>query len=665
MSVEESSQQYDSNEEEEDNKRKKNNKKSKKKKKYSSEEENSNESNDEESKEDESEENEDDEEEESGDDEGYKKRKKKKKKKKSKKKKRKKSIINEKDEKIEEKEEIEEEKIRTKDDYIAQIEQLENELLLEKKISDSLGENTEINEELLQLQTNLSEKTEKLNQLITTNHRQEEALSVLRRQLDKEQDKYKSRNRPKILLAQNFSNPIINNNLEKKRKIFLSQNDESKKEAINIVLKIKEKAINVAINKMNMYKKENELLKKELYKNDDYTNKLGLEDNSNENKKKLLKLNDELKILNSQLEEHQKCKYERNLLSKEYLELKQNLKELKQTIKETKDSLKEKQRESELNNIPPNIDTVEDATTNNCLSPRSNITKTIASPNSKKISRNIIPKLNLTKSYKSILLPAILSPTNNKYDKNILSDEFYSKLKKHYEGREDEYEALLEKIKETENSRNYIINKHKNEIKQFNTQILSLDEQFKILNNEGKGTGSNIRVLKYKLNITKNEAKHCLSQLQKLKNKLDFAVNLSKERDHEIFLLKGQINLIKNKNIIKKKKESETEKDSIDSTESEKEKKIKKIERKSINKDNNKNKIVKNNKNDNIIKKENKNDSIKTDSIKNNGIKNDSIKNNNDEKSQNMKRIINIKKALTSAIPKTNNFRLNLRDKKK
>ena len=664
MSVEESSQQYDSKEDEEDSKTKKNRKKSKKKKKkFSSEEDNSNESNEEESKEDESEENEEDEEEESGeDDEGYKKRKKKGKKKKNKKKKREKS---EKEEKTEEKEEIEkEEKIKTKDDYIAQIEQLENELLLEKKISDSLGENPENNEELLKLQINLSEKTEKLDQLITTNHRQEEALSVLRRQLDKEQDKYKSRNKPKILLTQNFSNPIINNNIGKNRKIFLSQNDESKKEAINIVLKIKEKVINVAINKMNMYKKENELLKKELYKNDDYTNKLGLEDNTNENKKKLMKLDEELKILNNQLEEHQKCLYERNLLNKEYLELKQNLKELKQSIKETKDSLKIKQKELDLNNIA-NFDTVEDATTNNYLSPRSNATKTIASPNSNKISRNNLPHLNLTKSYKilnSNLLPAILSPTSNKYDKNILSDEFYSKLKKHYEGRDHEYEILLEKIKETENSRNFIENKHKNEIKQFNTQILSLDEQFKILNNDGKGNGSNIRVLKYKLNITKNEAKHCLSQLQKLKSKLDFAKNISKERDHEIFLLKGQINLIKNKKIKKKK---ELDKDSIDSTESEKEKKIKKAERKSINKENIKNKNDKNIKANNSINKDSIDKNLKkNDIIKNNDIKNDSnINNNINDKAQNMKKIINIKKSLTNS--KIKKLNLNLKEKKK
>ena len=562
MSVIESSHQYDSNEDEEDdNKSRKKNKKSKKNKKEYSSEENSNNSNDEESKENEYEEDEEDEEEEddeSGDDddEGYRKRKKnnKKKKIKKKKKKKKKKKLKESEEQEEEKEE-EKIEIKTKDEYLAQIEQLENELLLEQKITESLGENKENNEELIKLQNNLNEKDDKLNQLISTNHRQEEALSLLRRQLDKEQDKYKGRNRPKLLLSQNFSNPSLNNNKLKNKKIFLSQSDESKKEAINIVLKIKEKAINIAINRMNNVKKENELLKKELYKNDDYTNNLGLEDYSNENKKKIEILNDEIKILNNQLEEHHKCINERNLLDKEYLELKNNLKEIKKNIKEVKDSIKEKQKETDINNnININIDTAEDITTNNFLSPRSNVTKTIASPSNKKSSRNPIPRLNITKSHKSVLLPAILSPTSNyKFDKNILSDEFYSKLKKHYEDRDNEYEILLDKIKETENSRNFIENKHKNEIKQFNTQILSLDEQFKILNNEGKGTGSNIRVLKYKLNITKNEAKHSLAQLQKLKAKLDFAENISKERDHAIFLLKEEINSLKNKKIILKK----------------------------------------------------------------------------------------------------------------
>jgi chromosome segregation ATPase len=309
---------------------------------------------------------------------------------------------------------------------------------------------------------------------------------------------------------------------------------------------------------MNNYKKENELLKKELYKNDDYMNKLGLEDYSNENKKKIDILNDEIRILNNQLEEHKKCINERNMLNNEYIELKKNLQEIKKNIKNVKNQIKEK--ELDKNNIA-NLETIEDNTTNNNLSPRGNIGNINKNSFIKPTSRNTIPYLNISNTYKSTILPVILSPHAYKYDKNILSKEFYTKLKKHYEGRENEYETLCEKITETENSRNFIENKHKNEIKQFNTQICTLDEQFKILNNEGKGTGSNIRVLKYKLNTTKNEAKHFLAQIQKLKAKLNYTINISRERDHEILLLKGQIHALKNKEIKRKEKEKEKEKE--------------------------------------------------------------------------------------------------------
>ena len=263
MSVEESNQ-YDSNDDEGIKKKKKKN--NKKKNNHSSDENSNNSnSNEEESKESEedSEEDEDEEEEEeeSGeDDDSYPKKKKKEKKKKKKKKKKHKKKEKTEEKESEEKVEIIEQK--TRDDYLAQIEQLENELKLEKKISESLEDDNQNSEEILKLQNNLIEKDDKLNQLMMTNQRQEEALSVLRRQLDKIQNKYKNKN--KILLTTNFSNPNIFNGNNKKifqsKRLMLGQrknSDESKNEAINIIMKIKEKAINVAINRMNVIKKEN------------------------------------------------------------------------------------------------------------------------------------------------------------------------------------------------------------------------------------------------------------------------------------------------------------------------------------------------------------------------------------------------------------------------
>ena len=103
-------------------------------------------------------------------------------------------------------EKTEKSEMKTKDEYLAQIEQLENELQLEQKISESLGEHNDNNEEILKLQNDLEQKTDKLEQLIETNNRQEEALSVLRKQLDKQENK----NKNNILLTSNFSNAPAN-----------------------------------------------------------------------------------------------------------------------------------------------------------------------------------------------------------------------------------------------------------------------------------------------------------------------------------------------------------------------------------------------------------------------------------------------------------------------
>ena len=277
--------------------------------------------------------------------------------------------------------------------------------------------------------------------------------------------------------------------------------DESKYEAINIVIKIKEKAINNALIKMNILKRENEILRRELYKNNDYSENLGLEDNSNENRKRLELLKDEVRILNSQLEQHKKCLKERNALEKESLQLKNRLQEIKKNIKQIKIEMKEREyNEINTNSVP--LETNEDNTTNNNLSPKNNNNnmRIIPNPKNKNSSKNRqIPILNLS-SNDGVKLPLITSPSktnfnNNRPDKNIITDEFYSKLKNFYSDNENEYEILENKIKEIENSRAYIENKHKNEIKQFDSKILILDKQFKLLNDEEKGNGSNIRVL--------------------------------------------------------------------------------------------------------------------------------------------------------------------------
>jgi chromosome segregation ATPase len=119
-------------------------------------------------------------------------------------------------------------------------------------------------------------------------------------------------------------------------------------------------------------------------------------------------------------------------------------------------------------------------------------------------------------------------------------------VKNYFENKKDEFETLIFKINEIENSRTTIENKHKSEINQFNKQITSLDEQFQLLNSNGKSINSSIRVLKNKLNIIKGEAKTVSKKFSELKKEFESLEGVSKEKDYEISLLLGQINSLKN-----------------------------------------------------------------------------------------------------------------------
>lgn len=408
--------------------------------------------------------------------------------------------------------------------YITQIEQLQNELELEKSITNSLKNYGTVGEELIKLKTELQDKEQKLLQLQQTHRKQEEALNELRKKISKEIPK---------------SNKSYSQNNYKKSNI--NNNNVTGNEAVNIVLKIKDRELNDALQKMNSLKKENQTLKSELYKNDDYSKKLEIADSSKENNEKIKQLNFELKILNKQLIEHNACVEEHTKMNKEYIELKNKLKELKSNTNENKIKIKE---------IESPTHVKAESTDKNLLGNRilnNKKKKNYILQSEKKIS-NVSSILGSRNN--NIVLPPISTPrgitNNNNSNQTILTNDFLERVKNYFENKKDEFETLIFKINEIENSRTTIENKHKSEINQFNKQITSLDEQFQILNSNGKSINSSIRVLKNKLNIIKGEAKTVSKKFSELKKEFESLEGVSKEKDYEISLLLGQINSLKN-----------------------------------------------------------------------------------------------------------------------
>ena len=419
--------------------------------------------------------------------------------------------------------------------YITQIEQLQNELNLEKSITNSIKNFGVNGDEIIKLKSDLADKEQKLIQLKLTNKKQEEVLNSLRNKMHREIPKYNKSNSQK----KNYTKQ--NNNY----------NGNIQNEAINIVLKIKDRELNDAIQKMNSLKKENQNLENELYKNDDYTKKLEIEDTSKENNEKIKELNTELKLLNKQLIEHKICLDEQNNINKEYNELKNKLKELKNKTNENKNKIKEFEGQPHLN-TEPNEQILFSNRINN-YKKKNNILP--QSEKKIKIKINNMSTIVPSRNNNNIVLPPISTPRktiqnknniNTIIDQSILTDDFIERVKKFYENNKEEYETLLLKINEIENCKAIIENKHKSEINQFNKKINTLDEQFQLLNNNGKSNKSNIKILKNKLNIIKGESKLQSKRYTELKKEFDSLESISKGKDYEISILIGQINSLRN-----------------------------------------------------------------------------------------------------------------------
>ena len=418
-------------------------------------------------------------------------------------------------------------------EYIAQIEELENELNLEKNINKKIKNNIN-NEEILQLKNDLNQKNLMLEKLISTNKKQKSALSLLTKQLDKENKK-----RLKIKSPNTF--------IDTER----SERTGTKPDAVDIVLKVKDKELSNATIKMNVLKIENDGLKKLLYENEDYNNNINMEDKAKEMNEKIQKYNNEKNLLIKQLKIHKKCIEEQAQYKEQYDNLKLELKQAKSNIHNIVSKTLElinSHKKNEKNSLYLGIHSQDDI--NNSNSNRYN-NGTISSPNihSKKIRIKNQKKINIIDSNKKkgVLLPLISSQNcSNNQNESILTDSFTKKIKEYLDNDEEEYNTLINKITNIENRRKIIEIKHKSELKQFNSQIVSLNEQFQLLNCDKKGTNSNIRVLKYKLNTIKGDNKQHSRKLIELKKELQEKINISKEKDYEISLLIGQINSLRN-----------------------------------------------------------------------------------------------------------------------
>ena len=282
-----------------------------------------------------------------------------------------------------------------------------------------------------------------------------------------------------------------------------------------------------------------------------------MEDSSQKNLEKIKFLQNEIKILNKQLIEHNKCIEDQNIINKEYNNLKNELKLLKINNQEIRNKIKgfeKKILNIEINDI--NNNSIINNNFNN-ITLKKNTVQLITNNKRQSSVRNTPFSRTIMKSQKQNLLPIIsiqpLVPNiynylyNKNNNKSILSDDFLKRIKKYF-NNENDYYGLINKINNIENKRN---NGGKGEqinyrdLKKYNTEFGALDKK-NLLNIEGKENDNNIKMMNYKLNTLKEENKLQNKKIQDLQNHLENIKNIGKEKDNEIARLLNKIRTMKN-----------------------------------------------------------------------------------------------------------------------
>ena len=407
-----------------------------------------------------------------------------------------------------------ESKKKSKLEYIAILEHLQNELKLEKKINNKLSnEDPSYYEEIINLKNELKKKKNNLERLMISNKKQKSSLNLISKQLNDFNNKKKE---------------IKENKKE--------NNEDDIKEKEN-QLKIKDKEIYESIKAMNYLKNENDNMKSILFRITESKEYINLENKKKQINNKIENSINEKNILTKQLEYHNKiCLQEQKEFINEYNKLKLKLKEIKRQIKDV--NLKAKQINHNFNRnfngsdllVKRNSMKFHFIENQFCSSSTPNI----------RSNRNIIDSNKKIKE-----LPMINPSLKFKKKEEINDDNFKKKIKEILDGDEDEYMTLINKINNFTNNKKIMENEHKIKIEKYNLRIISLDEKYKYLNSNSKGINNIIRVLKYKLNIINGGNKQLLKKLNEYKKELKLKDNLMKQKNNKINLLVEEINKIK------------------------------------------------------------------------------------------------------------------------
>ena len=375
-------------------------------------------------------------------------------------------------------------------EYIAQIEQLQNELQIERQITSTIQTDPLIDEEIIRLRSLISLKTSKLTHLAATNEKQANALTTLKKEVQKQMQKHQ---------------------------VTQHKSEISKENPIDIVLRVKNKELNNALALIDVLSKDNAQMKKTIDQNGEYHSKLELIDTGRIKEDKIKKLKSEVDTLTKELESHKQCLKEKS----EFVETLENIK---------KEIANEKNQHLLLRKEFKDIEDKNKAIT---------LKGTIKKEN--KINKDNNNNITSIKGNNNITQ---INNNNNKVN-GLLNEEIKKKLKEIMNQKEDDYNLLIEKIETLQNIRDFLDKKHKGELKQFINQITEFHKEIDTLSNQGKELETSNKIIQFSLNDIKKEHKGYQKKILSYQSQLDKMQKISKEKDQEIKLLTHQLNSLR------------------------------------------------------------------------------------------------------------------------
>jgi hypothetical protein len=323
--------------------------------------------------------------------------------------------------------------------------------------------------------------------------------------------------------------------------------NKPKENPLEIIIKMKEKEIKNTVQLMEVLRKNNEQLNKNI---DNYTNVTfitELQNRLNMKEKENQELLVEIKTLNRGLEEHKRCIKTKKEIDEDYKNLKDELRKTKEEKKEAQMKMKEEvakhvKTKDSLINLKREVD---DSKRHKNLN--------INDPDAvKKLQSNIdldrkkVSNLNHDGGVQNLYEG--VDESNNKQRSSSNKQKELNRSLDKPEKRvysKDDNEAYEKRIETLEKSKQSMEGRYKAEIKQLVKKNQLQEDQIEYISSQYKESEQKNKILQYQSNEYKNEKKVYQRKINELQAIIDKLTNSLKEKEQENNILSGQLKELK------------------------------------------------------------------------------------------------------------------------